>query len=110
MTGRQIVDRESAAITGAGSNDALHARWRLTIESYTATGKLLSSTVNGILKERHSPDTFSYPKAVPAADVEKWTDEVKQQVETWPASRKKTEILRAIEQGRVKGAIYKWPK
>lgn len=58
MVMRQIIDRESAAVTGPEANDALHARWRLTTESYTTSGKLLSSVTNGLATERHTYDSF----------------------------------------------------
>ena len=52
------IDRESAAVTGPESNDAGHARYRVTSESFKAAGKLLSASTNGILVERHTYDAF----------------------------------------------------
>ena len=60
---RVTIDRESAAVSGPADNDALHARYRVTTEQFTPTGKLLSATTNGILTERHSYDAFDQLRA-----------------------------------------------
>ncbi len=52
------IDRDNATVTSAADNDALRVRYRITTETFTASGKLLSSSTNGILAERHTYDAF----------------------------------------------------
>jgi YD repeat-containing protein len=58
MVGRTTIDRESAAVTGEADNNANHARYRVTTETFTAAGKLLSADTNGIIIEKHTYDAF----------------------------------------------------
>jgi YD repeat-containing protein len=59
MVGRKTIDRESAAVTGEADNNANHARYRVTTETFTAAGKLLSADTNGIVIEKHTYDAFN---------------------------------------------------
>ncbi|MFZ6723809.1 hypothetical protein, partial [Undibacterium sp. Ji49W] len=52
----------------------------------------------------------TYPTSVSSESLEKWTEEVKSTVQSWPDSTLKTDILNAIDNGKVKPEIFKWPK
>jgi YD repeat-containing protein len=58
LVGRKTVDRESAAVTGDADNNANHARYRVTTETFTVSGKLLRADTNGIVIEKHTYDAF----------------------------------------------------
>jgi YD repeat-containing protein len=58
LVGRRTIDRESASVTGEADNNANRARYRVTTESFTASGKLLCAETNGIVIEKHTYDAF----------------------------------------------------
>jgi YD repeat-containing protein len=58
LVGRKTIDRESAAVTSEADNNANHARYRVSMENFTASGKLLSASTNGIVIEKHTYDAF----------------------------------------------------
>jgi len=58
LVGRRTIDRESASVTSEADNNANRARYRVTTESFTASGKLLSAETNGIVIEKHTYDAF----------------------------------------------------
>jgi hypothetical protein len=51
----------------------------------------------------------TYPTSIPDAKLADWTDQVKDVVSGWADSPQKTQILNALDNGRVRGEIFPWP-
>ena len=56
------------------------------------------------------PKGGSAPATIPSAKLDRWMPELRSAVEAMPEGPAKTEILTALEAGRVRGQVFKWPK
>jgi subtilisin family serine protease len=52
----------------------------------------------------------SYPSSVPASKVPGWTQEVRGTVDAMPEGPMKQQILNALNNGRVRTEIFRWPQ
>lgn len=52
----------------------------------------------------------SYPRQIPPAKLQSWLPQVRKAIDALPNGPVKARALQALQQGRIRGEVFKWPQ